>query len=269
MTSQIADLFDAFLQRITPSDSEKAMTLERGQRLSQELEQRPEVRNCLITGSMVRSTAIREFSDVDIMAVIEPGDQLAQVGPAALVAAVASILRDTELHVQISENAVRVMYPDSIAVDVLGGIHAGTNSRDDDVYLIPSASQERWETYVPEEQNRRIREATDSLGCDFKNVIRLCKWWSKIHGQPVSSYEIEAAARDSFSTAMPELPIAIIELFKSIESSADMSPTGLLILLKSRETAEAAYASWRTGDVEKSSKLWGRLFGEQRPGVIA
>ncbi|MFE9942120.1 SMODS domain-containing nucleotidyltransferase [Streptomyces hirsutus] len=268
MTHQIADPFDAFLRHITLSDSEKATALERGRRLSRRLEQRPEVRECLITGSMVRSTAIRKFSDVDIVAVIESSNQLSRINSAALVTTVANILRETESDVQVSENAVRVMYPDGVTVDVLGAIHAGINSTADDVYRIPSSDRKGWATYAPEEQNRRIREAAASLGDNFKKLIRLCKWWSKTHGQPASSYEIEIAAHESFRTEIPELPLAIIELFNSIKRSVDIDSPKMSALLESREIAEEAYSSWQTGDVQKSIELWGRLFGEQYPNFI-
>ncbi|MET7826275.1 hypothetical protein ABZT23_16490 [Streptomyces sp. NPDC005386] len=269
MTHPIAHLFDDFLRYITLSDSEKAIALEQGRRLSRRIEQRPEVRECLITGSMTRSTAIRKFSDVDIVAVIESENKLAQADSATLVAAVATILRETEPHVEVSENAVRVVYEECVTVDVLAGIYTGTNSTDDDVYRIPTSNQEGWETYAPEEQSRRIREATEFFGDDFKKLIRLCKWWSKTHDQPVSSHDIELIAFNSFTDDIPELPRALIEMFNAIEHSIDTGSPKMPILLKSKSIATEAYSSWQSGDAQKSIELWRRLFGDRFPTVIA
>ncbi|MFI1353602.1 hypothetical protein ACH4TV_08460 [Streptomyces sp. NPDC020898] len=268
MTYPIADLFDDFLQYITLSDNEKATALEQGRRLSQKIEQRPEVRECLITGSMTRSTAIRKFSDVDIVAVIESKNQLAQADSATLVTTIAKILRETESHVEVSENAVRVAYTEGVTVDVLAAIHSGTNSAGDDVYRIPTPSQEGWQAYAPEEQSRIVRETTERLGDDFKKLIRLCKWWSKTHSQPVSSHEIEIIAYKSFTDDIPELPRAVIEMFNSIERSVDINSPKASTLLESKSIAEEAYSSWRSGDTQKSIELWRRLFGDRFPTVI-
>ncbi|MGW0647480.1 SMODS domain-containing nucleotidyltransferase [Streptomyces umbrinus] len=268
MTHPIADPFDAFLRYITLPESEQAAALEQARQLSQKIEQRPEVRECLITGSMTRSTAIRKFSDVDIVAVIESDNQLAHADSATLVTAVANILRETEPHVQVSENAVRVMHTEGVTVDVLPAIHSGTNRTADDVYRIPTSNQEGWESYAPEEQTRRIREATESLGDDFKKLIRLCKWWSKTHSQPVSSHEIELTAYKTFPDEMPELPRAIIELFDSIEHSIPIDPSKIPAVLESKLIATEAYSSWQSGDAQKAIELWRRLFGDHFPAVI-
>ncbi|WP_147481099.1 SMODS domain-containing nucleotidyltransferase [Streptomyces shenzhenensis] len=268
MTGQIADQFDAFLQRITLSDGEKSTALEQGRRLSQKIEQRPEVRECFITGSMVRSTAIQKYSDVDIVAVIESRDRLAHSDSATLVSTFANILREIEPDAQVSENVVRVTHADGAVVDVLAAIHCGINGTADDVYRIPATSQEGWETYAPEEQNRRTREATELLGEDFKKLIRLCKWWSKTHGQPIASYKIELATLETFRNEIPELPCAIVRLFNSIERSINISPIKKPVLLESKELAEEAYSSQQSGDVQKSIELWGRLFGDQFTNVI-
>ncbi|MFE2357972.1 hypothetical protein [Streptomyces parvulus] len=269
MTDQITDQFDAFLQLITPSDSEKSTALEQGRHLSQRIEQRPEVRECLITGSMVRSTAIRRYSDVDIVAVIEPGDQLTQSEPATLVSSVANMLREIEPDVQVSENAVRVTRPDGVVIDVLAAIHSGTDSTVGHIYRIPAANQDGWETYAPQEQNRRIKEATQSLGEDFKNLIRLCKWWNQVNNQPISSYEIELTAYKTFRDEIPEIPCALVDLFDSIKRSTDINPLKMPVLLESEALAKEACASQQAGDIKKALDLWGRLFGDQFSALTA
>ncbi|MFF8535384.1 hypothetical protein ACF07B_26140 [Streptomyces sp. NPDC015532] len=269
MTDQITDQFEAFLQRITLSDGEKLNALEQGQRLSRRIEQRPEVRECLITGSMVRSTAIRKFSDVDIVAVIEPNDQLVRSEPATLVSTVAQMLREMESDVQVSENAVRVTYIDDRAVDVLASIHLGINSEGDHEYRIPTAHREGWEVYAPEAQNRRIREATALLGEDFKRLIRLCKWWNKTHGQPISSHEIELFAYETFHQAIPELPLAVVHFSDFCRRHIDGSPLTQARLLEFNRLAQDAYTKQTSGDIQKSSELWGRVFGDEFTAVIA
>ena len=268
MTRPIADPFDAFLRYITLPDKEKEAALEHGRLLSQRIEQQPEVRECLITGSMVRSTAIRKFSDIDIVAVIESENQLAQADSATLITAVANILRETESHVQVSENTARVIHPESVTVDVLAAFYSGTNSTADDVYRIPATNQEGWEEYAPGKQTRRIREATEALGDDFKKLIRLCKWWSNTHNQPVSSYEIELIALKSFTDKIPELPCAVIRMFDSIKHSIDPNSPNMLPLLESRKISEEAHTSWQSGDTQESIKLWRRLFGDHFPSII-
>ncbi|MGV9390985.1 SMODS domain-containing nucleotidyltransferase [Streptomyces olivaceus] len=268
MTDQITYQFEDFLQRITLSDTEKLNALKQGQRLARRIEQRSEVRECLITGSMVRSTAIRKFSDVDIVAVMEPGDQLAHSEPAALVSAIARILREMEPDVQVSENAVRVTLMDGRVVDVLASVHLGINAEGDEEYRIPTARQEGWETYAPEAQNRRIREATQLLGEDFKRLIRLCKWWSKTHRQPISSHEIEIAAYETFPRAIPELSRAVVEFSDSLRRQIEGSSPAQAELLNFNRLAREAYDKQTLGDIQKSSELWGRIFGDEFTAVI-
>ncbi|MER8231727.1 hypothetical protein [Streptomyces sp. NPDC094049] len=268
MTDQITYQFEAFLQRITLSDSEKQNALEQGQRLSRRIEQRSEVRECLITGSMVRSTAIRKFSDVDIVAVIEPEDQLAHSEPAALVSTVAQMLGEMEPDVQVSENAVRVTHMDGGVVDVLASVRLGINCEGDEEYRIPTTRQDGWEIYAPEAQNRRIREATKLVGEDFKRLIRLCKWWSKTHGQPISSHEIELAAYRTFPRTIPELSRAVVEFSDSIRHRIDGSPLTQAALLDFNRLAREAYDKQISGDIKKSSELWGMVFGDEFTAVI-
>ncbi|MYT70361.1 MULTISPECIES: nucleotidyltransferase domain-containing protein [unclassified Streptomyces] len=268
MTDHITYQFEAFLQRITLSDSEKQKALQQGQRLAREIERRPEVRECLITGSMVRSTAIRKFSDVDIVAVIEPEDQLTQSEPAALVSSIAQMLRGIRPDVQVSENAVRVTHLDGGVVDVLVSVRLGINREGDEYYRIPTARQDGWEIYAPETQNRRIREATKLLGEDFKRLIRLCKWWSKTHGQPLPSHEIELAAYRAFPRAIPELSRAVVEFSDSLRTQIDGGPSTQAALLNFNRLARDAYDKQTSGDLNKSSELWGRVFGDEFTTII-
>ncbi|MFJ4869498.1 hypothetical protein [Streptomyces sp. NPDC088757] len=268
MTTQITDQFEAFLQRITLSDAERVNALEQGRRLSRRIEQQPEVRECLITGSMVRSTAIRKFSDVDIVAVIEPDGRIIQSEPTKLISSLTEILRKIEPNVQVSENAIRITHADGRVFDVLAAIHLGANSTGDDVYQIPSTNRKGWESYAPEEQNRRIREASELLGGDFKKLIRLCKWWSKTHGQPIPSYEIELTAYEAFPEKIPELPKALVDFSSSIKIAANSTPLSKSTLLEFKRLAQDAYSKQVSGDYKKTIELWGKVFGDEFTTVI-
>lgn len=263
MADELSDRFNAFIRKITLSDSERNAALKQGLLLSQKLEQRPEIQKSLITGSMARKTAIRKYSDVDLVVVIEKNDPLSQAGSADLVRALSGILREMELQVQVSENAARVRTVDGVTVDVLAAIQTGISNASEDEYRISSSNRNGWERYAPEEQNRRIRESAAILGDNFKKLIRLIKWWSKINGHPISSYAIESAACQAFRMRMPEMAQAVIDMYEYMGSSTCLTLPEMSIFIEAKGVAEEAYSCWQSGNKKESVQLWGRLFGEQ------
>lgn len=267
MTDQLSDQFDIFLNSVTPSAHEKTAALQQAQDIADKIKLYPGVQTCLITGSMVRSTAVRTYSDVDIVAVVDAASELGQKDPGTFVSALAHKLRETESNVQLSENAVRIAYAEGLAVDVLPAIHVGVNSKGDDVYRIGAGNRDGWQTYIPEDQNRVVEEAARSLGSNYKKLVRLCKWWSKTHGQPISSYEIERVAAKAFSRKIPALPRAMIDFFDYATRSMDDASRTTDEIDQSKSIAQEACATWDSGNTTKSIELWRYLLGDHFPAL--
>jgi hypothetical protein len=154
---------------------------------------------------------------------------------------------------------------------VVPALRAGSNSSGYELYRIPTG-QRAWIDYAPEEQNQQINELTRKLGDGFKQAIRLTKWWSRTHGTPIPSYEIEdiasSAAQGWEHIRPPDEALAAI-----LEEAARPDPRKLKnnrhrVVREASQTAQEALERAAQGDAAGSITCWRYLLGEQFPAVI-
>ncbi|MFB7446503.1 nucleotidyltransferase domain-containing protein [Streptomyces mirabilis] len=262
--------FQVLLENITLSASERISALKRAESVCQNLGNYPLVQDCFVTGSLARSTAIQTFSDVDIVAVIRNGLNISKDSTLA-INAISDLLSRTYVEVQDFDSAVRITFPGELGVDVVPALPAGTNSSGFEVYKIPT-EQRAWIDYAPEEQNQQIEQFTRKLGKEFKHAIRLMKWWSRTHGSPIPSYEIEDIASRTAKEweRIPPLPEALAAFFNEAAriGSEKTSEHRRSIAREASLIAQEALELAARGDTAGSIERWRCLLGEQFPAVV-
>ena len=269
MNTSPAKNFEVLLERISLSASDRSAALDRAESVRENLNNNPLIKDSFITGSMARSTAIRDFSDVDILAVIEDSAAIHEDSSLA-ISIISSSLLLAFTEVESFDSAIHISFPRTPGVDVVPALHAGTTSGCE-LYRIPTG-RKAWIDYAPEEQNQQIKQLTQRLGDGFKQAIRLTKWWSRTHGSLIPSYEIEEIAS---SVAQGWRQIASpAEAFAAIlDEATKLGPTNSKdhhhgVIREASLTAREALERAAQGDVARSIARWRCLLGEQFPAIV-
>ncbi|MFF8457166.1 hypothetical protein ACF06T_21810 [Streptomyces albidoflavus] len=269
MNATLEKTFELFARRISLSQHELDDALERAKDICHFLSRDAAVQECKITGSMARSTAIQEFSDVDIVAALIPSPS-ARTTPYSVAARLLDVLRPRCPEARISENTVRISFAQGPDVDVIPAIFDTVNPDGGVIYKIPSPDRSQWNTYAPEERNREINRKGALLGNEFIRLIKIVKWWSKRHGQPIASYEIEDMASFTFSGRMPPITRAMMKFFETAAHSAEGRQEGHFnSISEARDIAAKALQCEQQGDTQGALDHWGSLLGDQFSSVLS
>lgn len=221
-----------------------------------------------MTGSMARTTAIKRYSDVDVIVILDlPSAQRPTVDYALDL--LIRLLRTAGYEAKISGAAVSVSFVNGYGIDFMPafdrkGADGGLCDFD-----IPRNDRKGWLRYSPDDQTRRTSSAVKICGPDFKKLVRAVKWWARIHGHQVASYELELIACETFVKELPELPQAIARFFQSatlrLGAQVSIKAPGLK---DASSVARRACELQEIGDIVGSASLWRRIFGEQFPIVV-
>ncbi|MBD9729108.1 nucleotidyltransferase domain-containing protein [Streptomyces caniscabiei] len=269
MNATLENTFELFARSISLSQHQLDVALERAKEICQFLSQDTAVQECKITGSMARSTAIQKYSDVDIVVTLNKPSPTTTT-PESLTSSLLNILKPTYQEAGISENTVRISFNRGPEVDVIPAIPDATNPTGGPTYKIPSADRTEWNTYAPEERNQNINRKGELLGNNFTQLIKIVKWWSKEHGQPIASYEIENIASSAFPCQMPSITRAIVEFFENAESSSTKRQRSHSALIsEARIIANRALQCEQQGDTRGALNHWRILLGDQFAGVVS
>ncbi|WP_373648870.1 SMODS domain-containing nucleotidyltransferase [Streptomyces sp. st140] len=268
MNSTLEKTFEIFVRRISLSQQQIDEARERAEEICRFLSRADMVQECKMTGSMARSTAIQEFSDIDVVAVL--GRQPPSgATPHSITAGLLKTVKPRYRQAQISDNTVRIRFARGLDVDVIPAIPDFGNPRSG-IFKIPSADREQWDTYDPEERNQAINRKSALLGAEFIHLIQIIKWWSKRNGQPIPSYEIENIASSAFCSRMPPITRAIVDFFELAEFSSGIRLKHHVNLISvARAIGNAALRCEERGDTRGALNHWGSLLGDQFSSVVS
>jgi predicted nucleotidyltransferase len=275
MNDEVIEAFGQFDQHIKLADSDRTLGQERMEKVSQALEKNSNFVQCLPFGSFGRSTAVRPFSDVDLLANFEFPRRGERDDPQYLLDILESLVRGTVGDTRRHRNAISILYPEWPSVDIVPAMQSQKEDQGELSFLIPNVEGMGWQVYEPHVADRQIEERVKSLGGEFKGVIRMMKWWSKIKGGVVESYKIETIAFHLFVETLPPYPQAIYEFFGAF---LGLIPTprfprvrsagALSLLADARHTAQEALRLGERNQAasrERAIETWRELFGEQFP----
>ncbi|GAQ77526.1 nucleotidyltransferase [Streptomyces turgidiscabies] len=262
--------FHILLDRISLTVPEQEAALNRAESVRENLMNFSLVQECVITGSMARSTAIRTFSDVDIIAIINDDPKMMENSKLA-ISAISDYLARTYSSIEDFDSAVHITLNDGPGIDVVPAFIAGKNTSGHSLFKIP-AEQRSWINYDPAGQDQRIEQLSLQLGDEFKQAIRLAKWWSRANGSPIPSYEIEGVMSRTFLkwTEMPTPPEALATFFREADANKPDKVTGhgKSVIRKAALMAQDALELAAQGDTAGSMERWRCLLGEQFPTVV-
>jgi predicted nucleotidyltransferase len=276
VNGDVAEAFDQFNRHISLADSDRTFGRERVEAISRALEQNSSVVRSLPFGSFARSTAIRRFSDVDLLVEFRLAMRVAGNGPQHFLDTLEGLAHGVVSDVSRHENSITLTYPEWPAIDLVPAIRSDADKHGGSAFLIPASEGGCWQFYKPHARDRQIEKRAQNLGGTFKGAIRMMKWWSKVKGGIVDSFEIEALACGQFVETMPPYPQAIYALFDSCLGlylasklrGERRTESSLSSLEEAHQIArEALRLSERIGPAEQKAAVetWRKLFGDQFP----
>lgn len=224
----------------------------------------------------MRSTAIRRFSDVDILAIFDHRNEDGQGNSKDLLDLAAQMVSSFTHTMTRTPTTISLHYSDWPDVDVLPAWTATSDGKQE-AFRIPAGIDQAWQLYRPSQPDRIVQDGSARLGPRFKIIIRAIKWWNRLRGEFLQSYEIEELVNNLFAVEIPEYAEAIHSTFDAImHKLSDVGPndrrggsipsnveTAWLLSRKARDMAIEGH------DKRSLEVLFRRLFGEQFPVVCS
>lgn len=154
-------------------------------------------------GSYVRGSAIRSYSDLDLLAVVRKGSIVwgsELISPNTLLRNVRSALCRTFSRTKIGRDgqAVVVAFADGRSIDVVPGIWVRALDNGWPLYQIPDGLGD-WLSTAPSLHSKYIGDGDYSAGGKLKSVIRILKHWktSRRPALPFSAFHLELLLAES------------------------------------------------------------------------
>lgn len=144
------------------------------------------IAKCTIIGSLTRNTALREHSDVDLLAEIKPNENNSAARPDQVLQAVAKAISKYDWSVSRGSIAVTVNYSNKPSVDVLPARTSSSGSS----FLIPDYGN-HWQSFEPSKLDDLVKQSTNKLGSNVRQLIRLLKYWNHKNDVGLISSDIE------------------------------------------------------------------------------
>ncbi|WP_338687032.1 nucleotidyltransferase [Streptomyces acidiscabies] len=286
MNVQVGAAFNRFYELITPSRQHVEQALARARILSANMRDAArEVAPCSfmehrLMGSYTRGTAIREFSDVDVMFEFQcaMGSGLAVSRP--LLAGIRNFLKQTvDASVRVSEmqEVVRIEYPDGICLDILPSLRG-----DPQGYFIPDGVN-GWKATDPDVQERYFKRQDAASKIRLSKFTRGLKYWNATHGNLVRSYHLESLVAQLAPQLDGDYAIATREVFEELSNTISiLDPSGhqgdlsaylsasqrdmiASLCRASGEGAMAALDAQAKGKCGQALKAWAAVYGPLFP----
>lgn len=221
-------------------------------------------------GSHARETAIRWYSDLDIMVVLRRNE--AKWGgdivlSSTVLQKVRNDLQDRYIHTEVrrDQQAVVLDFADGEqSLDVVPALFLRIEKLRP-VYIIPDGSNEWLET-SPEAHNRYFAAAVERSGGKLRKLIQLLKWWKYSREQPIpiqSSHLDLLLASSGLCVGVKTYTHCLYEAFKLLaerECRGFRDPLGV---------SGVVYAAQTNAQWEIVKKAVGYALGHSRAAIVA
>jgi hypothetical protein len=227
VTSNVGDRLSRLLEAIAPTTRELEAAEQRANRISTRLSKDFDIRRVSYVGSHSKGTAVRSYSDVDLLIVVSR-DEARKWSPnfasSTLVARVRRSLASTypQSSLRVDRQAVRIAFDSGDhAVDVVPAIFGDFDDKNRvPTFLIPDGKS-GWLRTSPDLHRRLVDEADERAGRRVKPLVRLLKWWaaSRALTSSLSSLYLE------WFTIGCQIPVgttyqqSLVQLFSAMVSS--------------------------------------------------
>jgi hypothetical protein len=288
----IAACFGKLVNRVQPSDNEKAMAQQHLATIKTRLTATFNIRKFPASGSFGRGTFIRGGSDADLMPLISRkdfkwGDDLVTSRTALERIRVELLKRYPNTPVRTDVHAVVVPFSQGASVDVVPAVFEGMLPNNWPLYHIPDGTG-GWMPSCPELHNKYIRDADARSGGKLRRVAQLVKYWRECRSPrvPLSSFHIEMLLASegicigvkSYAACVTETlqciaerecralqdPLGIAGRIRAVKTEAQRE-NSLASVKSSRDHAKDGCLSDYAGNVNEAWRQWDIVFNYTFP----
>jgi len=288
----IADSFNRILARCDFTDPDVTALTTHRREIETRFKNTFQVSKVEVIGSYARGTAIRQTSDLDLLAVLRKTEWHwggSRVTSSTLLGRVREQLRGRFPSTEVGRDgqAIVVTFFDGKSVDVVpsGWIRAQADGWP--LYSIPDGAG-GWRETAPDSHGRYIAEADADAGGKLKNVARIFRYWRwcRLDPVPISSFHVElfmasegmCGGAYSYAECIAGLlqrlarrecralqdPLGISGLVPACTTEAKRA-AALRSVIASADRASAAVAAEHNGDGMEARRLWKLVFNDQFP----
>jgi len=283
----IAESFGKILQRCDYTQADEAANIRHSGEVKRRLENFMDVSKVELMGSNARGSAIRQTSDIDLLAVLRKTEWQRGGGPMKS-STVLNNVRDQLVQrfpttaLGRDGQAITVAFADGTNVDVVPAGWVAMLQNNWPLYVIPDGSG-GWMQTAPASHGKYIAAANTKSGGMLSNVARIFRYWTCSRQQPVaiSGFHVEllmaaegiCAVDRSYSASFALL----LETLAERECAALQDPLGISrnvaacgtaakrdvafgTVLACADRAAAAVESERNSDVAEARRLWNIVF---------
>jgi hypothetical protein len=281
--------FNQFYGAINLSGDHRATATQRKDHLIQILGNRFHVIDSLGTGSIPKMTALHGYADIDIMLVLHYGKHIIGKSPSEVLKDVRDSI-STKTDVRRNGQAVTLYYQTGFNVDIVPVFYTyeNTASGAEQIthYNVPDMHSETWIKSKPKQHAIAMEKKVLECGANFRRIIRLIKWWNRVHSRYLQSYHIEILAIRVLDGNLNDISWNVFQFFEKARAllaaplwhdigyiDAYLSNSDRLEVLKRFDTAitksrDAWYADSLLNpnqNAKTAIETWRRIFGDKFP----
>lgn len=285
-TRTIAQGFDTFHSRITPSDYESGKAASHKASITSRLEAYYDLKQLFYSGSANNGTSISKHSDVDFFAWI-PTSKL-RSNSATSLREIKECLQErfpnTTVYVDSPAVVLNFGSADWDTAEVIPSDYIGMKDNKN-IYEIPDGSGE-WMRSSPSTHTSYVRSENIRLGKKLKPLIRFLKAWKYYYKVPISSFYLELRATkwmENESTIVYDIDLCtILKKLYYCSLAAMQDPKGisgyvyactteakkkeaLSKLYTAKTRAEKAREAEKAGKIIEAFDWWDKLFAGKFP----
>jgi predicted nucleotidyltransferase len=200
---RLSFLFNKLFRTIEPIPGEVGRAARQYAGIRSRLSKSFNVARIIPFGSHSKRTAIRRFSDFDVLVIIRKSDLIwgsSLISSETLLGNIKDELQERypSTETRRDKQAVVVQFGGGEhAVDVVPAIFHSPSRTGHPIYLIPDGSGD-WLPTSPDAQLKRLKEADAQMGNKLRKIMKLFKWW-KFSRQP--AYPLNMMHLEMFLTS--------------------------------------------------------------------
>jgi hypothetical protein len=279
--------FDVFFEAINLPGDHRTDANARRDLIVAYLEDRFEILDAFPSGSIPRYTALKDYSDLDIVVVLHFGKHVEGRAPSVVLKDVRDELdryRDTT--VRRNGQAVTMHFSDWPKVDVVPAKRFTSDGKAV-AYGIPDMHLEEWIRSRPRAHSRRMADEASHQGAGFRRMVKMLKEWNRVHDAPLQSLHLEVLALKALDASSYEndhddtwpllqfferaTPLVREYLWYDEGWADDYLDLGgrETAVRRFEETSELALRAWsytyENDEDEAAIEIWKQIFGPRYP----
>jgi len=269
--------FSQFLEGISLTGKHDQTATARSSRIRELLATNYFLVDSFPTGSLVRDTALRGRSDLDVFAVLNYGVHIKGKTPRQVLEELRENLGDAAKLVKKNGQAVTLYFTTWPSVDVVPACRVVDNE-ELQYYEIPDMNRGEWIKARPRLHDNAVSALPDAQ----RSMIRMAKTWNLAHSAYMQSYHIEVLALGAPAASTDDWPWSVLRFFDYAsknfrylwhqDAMVDdyLDYTGREEVGKRLDRAvdlsrSAWYQTHSVKDDEESIRLYRILFGDEFP----